>query len=57
MYMDKVKIENHAFSGGMWVVAWIFTIGFLQLTFWQGVKALVIWPYYLGEALRPMFLE
>ena len=55
--MDKVKIENHAFSVGMWVAAWIFTVGFLQLTFWQGVKAVVVWPYYLGEALRPMFFE
>lgn len=55
--MEKVKVENHVFSGGMWIAAWIFTIGFLQLNFWQGVQALVIWPYYLGDALRPMFFE
>ncbi len=55
--MDKIKIENHAFSGGMWIAAWIFTIGFLQLTFWQGVAAALLWPYYLGESFRPMFFE
>jgi len=46
--MDKIKIENHTMPGGMWFVAWLFTIGYLHLTFWEGVLALVIWPYYLG---------
>ena len=55
--MEKVKVENHVFSGGVWMAAWIFTIGFLQLSFWQGVWAVVIWPYYLGVALRPLFFE
>lgn len=31
--------------------AWLFTIGYLHLTFWQGVLAIIIWPYYLGAAL------
>jgi hypothetical protein len=48
--MEKIKIENHTFSGGLWIAAWLFTIGFLKLTFWQGVFALVLWPYYLGVA-------
>jgi hypothetical protein len=55
--MDKVKIENHVFSGGLWMAAWIFTIGFLHLTFWQGVVAVVLWPYYLGLAVRPFFFQ
>jgi hypothetical protein len=55
--MEKVKVENHVFSGGVWMAAWIFTIGFLQLSFWQGVWAVVIWPYYLGVALRPLLFE
>ena len=49
--MDKIKIENHTFSGGLWVAAWLFTIGFLKLSFWQGVAAIIIWPYFLGSAL------
>lgn len=55
--MEKIKIENHACSGGIWLAAWMFTIGFLGLTFWQGVQAIVIWPYYLGDAIRPMLFE
>ena len=35
-----------AFIVGVW--GWLFTIGFLHLTFWQGVLAIVIWPVYLG---------
>ena len=49
--MEKVKIEQHTFMGSVWVAAWLFTIGFLRflhLTFWKGVLAIVIWPYYLG---------
>ncbi len=50
--MDKIKIENHTFAGGMWFIGWLFTIGYLGLTFWKGVLALILWPYYLGEAVR-----
>lgn len=46
--MEKIKVEQHGFMGGLWFVGWLFTIGFLQLTFWKGVFAIVIWPYYLG---------
>ena len=35
-------------GGGLWAVGWLFTIGFLKLTFWKGVLAIVIWPYLLG---------
>ena len=48
--MNKIKIENHMFSGGLWMVGWLFTIGFLKLSFWSGVLAIVVWPYYLGTA-------
>ena len=44
----KIKIEQHTLTGGLWFAAWLYTIGFLHLTFWRGVFALVIWPYYLG---------
>ncbi len=32
----------------VWAFMWLFSIGFVGLSFWQGVLALVIWPYYLG---------
>jgi hypothetical protein len=46
--MEKIKIEQHTFSAGVWIAAWLFCLGFLHLTFGQGVLAIVIWPYYLG---------
>jgi len=48
--MNKIKVENHTFPGGLWMAAWLFTIGYLKLTFWKGVLALILWPYYLGVA-------
>jgi hypothetical protein len=46
--MATVKVEQSVISGGVWFAAWLFTIGFLKLTFWKGVAAIVIWPYYIG---------
>jgi len=50
--MEKISVEQHSFTGSLWVVGWLFTIGILQLTFWRGVLALFIWPYYLGVLLK-----
>jgi hypothetical protein len=49
--MEHIKIEQHSVAGMLWFGAWLFTIGFLHLTFWRGVLALAIWPYYLGVTL------
>lgn len=49
--MEKIRIEQHTFTGGAWFAFWLFTLGYLHLTFWKGVLALIIWPYYLGVAL------
>ncbi len=38
----------------LWLVGWLFTIGFSGLTFGQGVLALLVWPYYLGARLVEM---
>ncbi|MCB0731871.1 MAG: hypothetical protein KDC52_01430 [Ignavibacteriae bacterium] len=45
---SKVKVVNNSICGGLWFVGWLFTLGFLKLTFWKGVLALLLWPYYLG---------
>jgi len=45
---DKIKIQQHSFSAFSWFAGWLFTIGFLQLTFWKGVLAIIVWPYYIG---------
>ncbi|MFZ2484452.1 MAG: hypothetical protein WAX80_02405 [Minisyncoccia bacterium] len=47
--MQKIKVENHSISGGLWIIGWLFTIGFLKLTFSKGLLALILWPYYLGS--------
>lgn len=46
--MEKIKIENHSFSAFSWCAGWLFSIGFLHLGFWQGVLAIIFWPYFIG---------
>ena len=46
---DKVKVVNNSIAGGVWFGGWLFTIGFLKLSFFKGVLALLVWPYYLGD--------
>jgi hypothetical protein len=48
---DRIQIEQHSSAGLLWFAGWLFTIGYLQLTFWKGAIALLIWPYYLGVEL------
>jgi hypothetical protein len=50
----KIRIEQHTFTGTVWSAAWLFTIGFLHFTFWKGVLAIVLWPYYLGVHFRAL---
>jgi hypothetical protein len=49
--MEKIKVEQHTLTGSLWFALWLFTIGLLKLAFWQGVLALILWPYFLGGAL------
>jgi len=45
---QKIRIEQHTFMGIVWFGAWLFAIGYLHLSFWRGVLAIVLWPYYIG---------
>ena len=38
--------------GLIWFIGWLFTIGDVGLPFWRAVLGLIIWPYFLGVALR-----
>ena len=49
--MERIRIEQHSFVGTLWFAAWLFTIGFLHLSFWKGLLAIVLWPFYLGATL------
>ena len=51
--MKHITIEHGCF-GAVWVIGWFFSIGFLKLSFWEGVFAVIIWPYYIGKALSPL---
>ncbi len=46
----------HAGTGSMvgvvWSIGWMFTIAFAKLIWWKAILALVIWPYFLGLAVR-----
>jgi len=48
---ERIRIEQHSATGSLWFGGWLFTIGFLHLSFWKGVLGLVIWPYYIGTAV------
>jgi phage gp29-like protein len=50
----KVVVKNRM-EGALnilWPVGWLFTIGYCHLATAQGLFAILIWPYYLGVALR-----
>lgn len=49
--MEKIRIEQHSSVGLIWIGGWLFTLGYLNLNFWKGLFAILIWPYYIGAAL------
>lgn len=48
MAREQIHIEQHSFVGTLWIIGWLFTIGFLNLSFGTGLLAIIIWPYLLG---------
>ena len=47
----KNKVEVAGIMGPVWFMGWLFTLGFLKVTFFKGLLALIIWPYYIGDFL------
>jgi hypothetical protein len=43
-----IKVET---GGPIWLIGWLFTIGFIKMSFWKGFFALLVWPYFLGQAM------
>ena len=39
-------------GGAIWFIGWLITIAFADLVWWKIILGLVIWPYYLGLAVR-----
>lgn len=52
--MERIRIEQHSSIGLLWAAGWLFTLGYLDLSFWRGVWAIVVWPYYLGVHFSPL---
>jgi hypothetical protein len=50
--MQKIKVEQSGAAGIIWIIGWLFTIGYAQLSFFKGLLGIIIWPYYLGDLLR-----
>ena len=47
--MDRrIKIEQHGGLGVLWMIGWLFSIGFLKLGFFKGLIAILLWPYFIG---------
>lgn len=38
--------------GGFWFAGWLFTIPYADLIWWKIILGIVVWPYYLGQAVR-----
>jgi hypothetical protein len=38
-------------GGVLWFVGWLFTIGFANLVWWKIIVGIVVWPFFLGDAV------
>lgn len=52
----EVKHVHHhhggSAAGGLWFAGWLFFLAFTQPIWWKALLGLIIWPYYLGIAVR-----
>jgi hypothetical protein len=42
----------HGVGGAFWFAGWLFTIGFAKLAWWKVLIGLIVWPLFLGGAVR-----
>lgn len=47
----KGKMEVAGITGPLWMMGWLFTIGYAHLSFGKIILGLLLWPYYLGSKL------
>lgn len=56
MAEEKKKWRKGGMSGAtggtIWFIGWLFTISFAQLVWWKILLGIIIWPYFLGLAVR-----
>ncbi len=39
-------------GGVFWFAGWLFTIAFANLVWWKIILGIVVWPYFLGLAIK-----
>lgn len=49
---NRIKVQTGQSLGLVWFIGWLFTASFASLPWWQVVLGLIVWPYYLGAAVR-----
>ena len=45
------KGTGGALGGTIWFMGWLFTIGFANMVWWQIILGIVVWPFFLGDAV------
>lgn len=50
----RIRVEHHGGLGLIWMIGWLFTIGYAKLNFWGGLVAIFVWPYFLGDHVASM---
>ena len=43
--------EAGAVGGIIWFIGFLFTIGYANLVWWKILLGIIIWPYFLGQAV------
>lgn len=49
--MERIRVEQHSSVGLLWFGGWLFTMGYLHLSFWKSLFAILLWPYFLGSSI------
>jgi hypothetical protein len=44
-------MKGASFAGAFWFAGWLFTLGFANLIWWKAILGIVVWPFYLGDAV------
>lgn len=47
-----VNKSGGGFFGGFWFAGWLFTIGYADLVWWKVILGIVVWPFFLGDAVQ-----
>jgi len=50
-HVVRGKMEVAGIMGPVWMIGWLFTVGYAHLSIGKAIVGLLIWPYYLGAFL------